>query len=79
MKLAEKSNEVFEEINEVKKLYIREFIDGDELKSMDHQEFELVQKMLKIIDLSMDLVHEEMKAIDEIDSKLDKLLEKKKD
>ena len=79
MKLAEKSNEVFEEINEVKKLYIREFIDEDELKSMDHQEFELVQKMLKIIDLSMDLVHEEMKAIDEIDSKLDKLLEKKKD
>ena len=79
MKLAEKSNEVFEEINEVKKLYIREFIDEDELKNMDHQEFELVQKMLKIIDLSMDLVHEEMKAIDEIDSKLDKLLEKKKD
>ena len=79
MKLAEKSNEVFEEINEVKKLYIRELIDEDELKNMDHQEFELVQKMLKIIDLSMDLVHEEMKAIDEIDSKLDKLLEKKKD
>lgn len=79
MKLAEKSNEVFEEINEVKKLYIRELIDEDELKSMDYQEFELVQKMLKIIDLAMDLVHEEMKAIDEIDSKLDKLLEKQKD
>lgn len=79
MKLAEKSNKVFEEINEVKKLYIRVFIDEDELKSMDHQEFELVQKMLKIIDLSIDLAHEEMKTIDEINSKLDKLLAKQKD
>ena len=79
MKLAEKSNEFFEEINEVKKLYISEIIDEDELKSMDHQEFELVQKMLKIIDLSMDLVHEELKAIDEINSKVDKLLAKQKD
>lgn len=79
MSLVVKSDEVFKEINEVKKLYIREFIDEDELKSMDHQEFELVQKMLKIIDLTMDLAHEEMKAIDEIDSKLDKLLAKQKD
>ena len=79
MKLAEKSNEIFEEINEVKKLYIREFIDEDELKNMNHHQFELVQKMLKIIDLSMDLAHEEMKAIDEINSKLDKLLAKQKD
>lgn len=79
MKLAEKSNEVFKEINEVKELYIREFIDEDELKSMNHQEFELVQKILKTIDLSMDLMHEEMKTIDEINSKLDKLLAKQKD
>lgn len=79
MSLVVKSNEVLNKIDEVKKLYIREFVDEDALKSMDHQQLELIQKSLKIMDLTMDLMREEMKTMDEINSKLDKLLAKQKD
>lgn len=79
MSLAKKSNEVYKMINELKTLYIRAFIDEDALKSMNPNNLELVQKSLKLVDLTNDLINEQMNAIDEINNKLDKLLEKQKD
>lgn len=79
MSLAKKSNEVFESINELKALCIKEAIDENALKCMDPHKLEMIQMLLKIVNLTNDLMNEEMKAIDEINNKLDKLLAGQKD
>lgn len=73
--LAEKATNFTMEVNELKETMFNKF--GAELfDSMNGEEFELIQKCFRLVDLSMEIVEEQAKTIQKIDEKLDKLLAK---
>ena len=73
--LAEKTNKIIEEINGLKELMVKE-IGNDMLNGMDETEAVAMAKMFKLMNLTMDLAKEQAMAMDSINAKLDKLLER---
>lgn len=76
MTLVERTNKVVENIDKMMEIVERK-IDLNSLKCMDSDEFELTKLCLEMIDEAKDLAVEQAKVMDEINQKLDRLLESK--
>ena len=75
--LITKTKELVGEIKEVLNFCISKSMSIESLKYMGHDELEMVQKAANLMDLMEDYVIEEAKTLDEINEKLDRLLDKK--
>ena len=73
--LTSKTNNLVEEINEVKRLCMEQ-ITSEMMENVDDKDFVLYVKMLRILNTSTEVMLEKAKMIDEIDKKLDRLLKK---
>ena len=71
----ENTIKAFEEQMKETKAELMKMIPVDELINMDSDAFIAIQKMLKLADTSMKLVVEQAQTIDEINTKLDRLIE----
>ena len=63
-----------EEVKELTKEFMREF--ATDVFDMDEREFECMKKLFGLLNTSMELVKEQANTIDQINNKLDRLLEK---
>ena len=63
-----------EEVKELTKEFMREF--ATDVFDMDEREFECMKKLFGLLNTSMELVNEQANTIDQINNKLDRLLEK---
>lgn len=71
--MLETSKKLVKEINEIKKEYVS-LIDEDTILGMDSNTLSLVQRSIKLLDLSCDLYMEQAELMEGIDDKLNKLL-----
>ena len=76
MKLGELSNNYVNEAKEMKKFFMQAVMNEDTIQYMDAQTLEALKGCLKFYDLTLELVATQAKAIDEMNSKLDRLLAK---
>ena len=76
MKLGELSNNYVNEAKEMKKFFMQAVMNEDTIQYMDAQTLEALKSCLKIYDLTLELVTAQAKTIDEMNSKLDRLLAK---
>ena len=74
--LVDKTNQLIEEVNELKGSYIKMF-GPDMFEYMNEDTFEMVKKMFNLMNTSMEVIKEQAEVIEVIDKKLDKLLERK--
>ena len=72
--LSETTVKFEEEVNELTKEFMREF--ATDVFDMDEREFECMKKLFGLLNTSMELVKEQANTIDQINNKLDRLLEK---
>ena len=75
MLLKMKAIELKNELEALKELCIAEAVIGG-IDSVDERGFKALQSTLKVIKLSNDLMVEQCKVMDEMNKKLDKLLDK---
>ena len=68
--------ELKEEINNLKTLCIEEMINNGGIENVNEQDFKAFKSTLKLIDSSIRFMQEEAEMIDEMDKKLNKILEK---
>lgn len=73
--LVSKTNQLIEEVNEVKDLCLKQI--GPEIEHMDGDVFALCQKALKLLNTSTEVIKEQAEVIESIDKKLDRLLQRK--
>lgn len=73
--LVENTIQLTMEVNNLKETIFNKF-GADLFKDMDSEDFELLQKILKVLDLSMKIVEEQSEIMEKIYGKLDKLLAK---
>ena len=76
MKLGELSSNYVNEAKEMKKFFMRAMMNEDTIQYLDDQTLEALKSCLKFYDLTLELVATQAKAIDEMNSKLDRLLAK---
>lgn len=77
MKLGELSNNYVNEAKEMKKFFMQTIMNEDTIQyHLDAQTLEALKSFLKFYDLTLELVTTQAKAIDEMNSKLDRLLAK---
>ena len=76
MKLGELSNNYVNEAKEMKKFFMQAMMNEDTIQYLDAQTLEALKGCLKFYDLTLELVATQAKAIDEMNSKLDRLLAK---
>lgn len=76
MKLGELSNNYVNEAKEMKKFFMQTIMNEDTIQYLDAQTLEALKGFLKFYDLTLELVATQAKAIDEMNSKLDRLLAK---
>ena len=76
MKLGELSNNYVNEAKEMKKFFMQAVMNEDTIQYMDAQTLEALKGCLKFYDLTLELVTAQAKTIDEMNSKLDRLLAK---
>ena len=60
----------------MKKFFMRAMMNEDTIQYLDDQTLEALKGFLKFYDLTLELVATQAKAIDEMNSKLDRLLAK---
>lgn len=72
--LSETTIKFEEEVKELTKEFMREF--ATDVFDMDEREFECMKKLFGLLNTSMELVKEQANTIDQINNKLDRLLEK---
>ena len=72
--LSETTVKFEEEVKELTKEFMREF--ATDVFDMDEREFECMKKLFSLLNTSMELVKEQANTIDQINNKLDRLLEK---
>ena len=72
--LENKTTELVNEAKELMGLCIKQ-MDYHDLKNMDQEEFYAMKKCLKFVDAACELVIEESKMMDDMDRKLDEVLE----
>ena len=70
--LVAKTNQMIEEVNEIKDLCMRQI--ASEIEYMEDEVFVLYQKMIKLINTSMEVMKEQAEVIESMNEKLDKLL-----
>ena len=76
MKLGELSNNYVNEAKEMKKFFMQAMMNEDTIQYLDAQTLEALKGCLKFYDLTLELVAAQAKTIDEMNSKLDRLLAK---
>ena len=76
MKLGELSSNYVNEAKEMKKFFMQAMMNEDTIQYLDAQTLEALKGFLKFYDLTLELVATQAKAIDEMNSKLDRLLAK---
>ena len=76
MKLGELSSNYVNEAKEMKKFFMQAIMNEDTIQYLDAQTLEALKGFLKFYDLTLELVATQAKAIDEMNSKLDRLLAK---
>lgn len=76
MKLGELSSNYVNEAKEMKKFFMQAIMNEDSIQYLDAQTLEALKGFLKFYDLTLELVATQAKAIDEMNSKLDRLLAK---
>ena len=76
MKLGELSNNYVNEAKEMKKFFMQAMMNEDTIQYLDAQALEALKGFLKFYDLTLELVATQAKTIDEMNSKLDRLLAK---
>lgn len=76
MKLGELSSNYVNEAKEMKKFFMQTIMNEDTIQYLDAQTLEALKGFLKFYDLTLELVATQAKAIDEMNSKLDRLLAK---
>ena len=74
--LYEATKNLVKEANELKELCLDQMFDLHTVETMSGEEFELLKKMYKLVDNSMNLVLEQAKLFDGMDNKLDKIMKK---
>ena len=70
--LVAKTNQMIEEVNEIKDLCTRQI--ASEMEYMEDEVFVLYQKMIKLMNTSMEVMKEQAEVIESMNKKLDKLL-----
>ena len=63
-----------EEVTKLTKGFMKEF--ATDIFDMDEKQFDLMKKLFGLLNTSMELVKEQANTIDQINNKLDRLLEK---
>lgn len=76
MKLGELSSNYVNEAKEMKKFFMQVMMNEDTIQYLDAQTLEALKGFLKFYDLTLELVATQAKTIDEMNSKLDRLLAK---
>ena len=76
MKLGELSSNYVNEAKEMKKFFMQAMMNEDTIQYLDAQTLEALKGFLKFYDLTLELVATQATAIDEMNSKLDRLLAK---
>ena len=76
MKLGELSSNYVNEAKEMKKFFMQAVMNEDTIQYLDAQTLEALKSCLKFYDLTLELVATQAKTIDEMNSKLDRLLAK---
>lgn len=76
MKLGELSNNYVNEAKEMKKFLMQTMMNEGNIECLDAQTLEVLKSCLKFYDLTLELVATQAKTIDEMNSKLDRLLAK---
>lgn len=74
--MLEKAKNLYDEAMGLKRLCIKLMVDDDMLQNIDAERFEFITKIMNLVDTSMELVVEQTKLFDEMDKKLDRLIEK---
>lgn len=74
--LVDKTNQLIEEVNELKDSYMKMF-GSDMFEYMNEDTFGMVKKMFNLMNTSMEVIKEQAEVIEVIDKKLDKLLSRK--
>ena len=72
--LSETTIKFEEEVKELTKEFMREF--ATDIFDMGEKQFDLMKKLFGLLNTSMELVKEQANTIDQINNKLDRLLEK---
>ena len=76
MSMIDKFYMLMEEANEIKAMLFKQIGKESVVRDMSTEEFELLKHALKVVDYAMDMSEEQIKAMERIEKKLDKLLEK---
>lgn len=74
--LQTKAMKVVEEANELKEICMKNLAASGMFEDMSGDEFEMYQKLMRMLDESMELVLEQAKMFDELDNKLDRIMRK---
>lgn len=77
MLLSKKAKKINEGLTELVDLYIKNYANGSTFTDMSTDDFLVLQKSMKLMEDTMDLMVKEAEALDNINLKLDKLLESK--
>ena len=76
MEMKRITNEIIAEIDEIKEIFLKEMAKGDMFTDMEPEGFIAIQKCLKLIDKSSELMKEYVEVLESQDNKLDKILVK---
>ena len=76
MEMKRITNEIIAEIEEIKEIFLKEMAKGDTFTDMEPEGIIVIQKCLKLIDKSSELMKEYVEVLDSQDYKLDKILVK---
>lgn len=70
------TNEIIAEIEEIKEIFLKEMAKGDTFTDMEPEGIIAIQKCLKLIDKSSELMKEYVEVLESQDNKLNKILVK---
>lgn len=76
MEMKRITNEIIAEIEEIKEIFLKAMAKGDMFTDMEPEGFIALQKCLKLIDKSSELMKEYVEVLESQDNKLDKILVK---
>lgn len=72
--LTVKAKMIKEEMNELTRMFVNEFVMVDTFNEVSPEEFLIMQKFVSLLNNSLELMEEEAEMLETIDQKLDALL-----
>lgn len=72
--LTVKAKMIKEEMNELTRMFVNEFVMADTFNEVSPEEFLIMQKFVSLLNNSLELMAEEAEMLETIDQKLDALL-----